>query len=282
VLAGQRVVHLPPEMSDNEIRPFLRWAGSKKQIVSQLEQFWQNGPRYVEPFAGSACLFFRLQPAKALLGDLNSELISTYRTVRDKVDSVHDVLSTYHNSVSHYRRIRSLPPSSLSMSERAARFIYLNRFCFNGLYRTNQRGEFNVPYGGKKSGELPTLAHLRDCARLLKRARLVTGSFERTLEFARVGDFVYMDPPFSVAARRVFKEYNASVFTDEDLRVLRSWMAKLASAGISFLVSYAQSDEAQYLADGFSSRKVMVRRHIAGAFSNRVRSEEMLISYDAR
>jgi len=93
---------------------------------------------------------------------------------------------------------------------------------------------------------------------------------------------VYMDPPFSVAARRVFKEYNASVFTDEDLRVLRSWMAKLASAGISFLVSYAQSDEAQYLADGFSSRKVMVRRHIAGAFSNRVRSEEMLISYDAR
>ncbi|HTR25013.1 MAG TPA: Dam family site-specific DNA-(adenine-N6)-methyltransferase [Terriglobales bacterium] len=265
-----------------EIRPFLRWAGSKRQILSRLEPFWQGAGRYVEPFAGSACLFFRLQPAQAILGDLNRHLISTYRTVRNDADGVYRVLSTFRNSVPQYKRIRSLSPSDLSLVEQAARFIYLNRFCFNGLYRTNLNGEFNVPYGGGKSGNLPSLEHLRSCAQVLKRARLVGGSFEKTLRLVRTGDFVYMDPPFSVAARRVFKEYNAAVFTDEDVRTLRLWMEKLASAGISFLVSYAESDEAEYLARNFCRMPVSVKRHIAGGFSKRVRCDEILINYNAR
>jgi DNA adenine methylase len=169
----------------------------------------------------------------------------------------------------------------LSSAEQAARFIYLNRFCFNGLYRTNLRGEFNVPYGGEKSGDIPTLAHLSDCGRLLRRARLVGGSFERTLELVRVGDFVYMDPPFSVAGRRVFKEYNAAVFSDSDVRLLRRWMERLASEGISFLVSYAESDEAAFLSEGFNQQRASVRRHIAGGFANRVRCDEILINYEA-
>ncbi len=268
-------------MSD-EIRPLLRWAGSKKQILPKLEQYWPDASRYIEPFAGSACLFFRLQPMKAVLGDLNRELICTYRTVMRDPDGVHGVLSRYRNTPADYKLIRSFDPSSLCRSEQAGRFIYLNRFCFNGLYRTNLKGEFNVPYGGNKSGNLPTLDHLRNCSRLLKRARLVEGTFETTLQLARRGDFVYMDPPFSVAARRVFKEYNAAVFTDDDVRSLRSWMEKLASDGISFLVSYAESDEAEFLARGFKRHTATVRRHIASAFSNRVRCDEILINFDAR
>jgi DNA adenine methylase len=265
----------------HEIRPFLRWAGSKRQILHRLEPFGRGAARYVEPFAGSACLFFRLGPPRAILGDINRELISAYRAVRDDAAAVHEVLSRYSNSAAAYKKVRSIDPFSLPSIERAARFIYLNRFCFNGLYRTNLRGEFNVPYGGEKSGGIPTLAHLLDCGRLLKRARLVEGCFERTLELARVGDFVYMDPPFSVANRRVFKEYNAAVFAESDVRLLRVWMEKLASEGISFLVSYAESDEATFLSRGFSQQRTSVRRHIAGGFANRVRCDEILINYDA-
>ena len=115
----------------------------------------------------------------------------------------------------------------------------------------------------------------------MRRARLVSGSFERTLELTKPGDFVYMDPPFSVKARRVFKEYNAAIFTGDDVRRLRIWMERLAAAGISFLVSYAESDEAEYLAAGFGKARASVRRHIAGGFLHRVRCDEILINYDA-
>jgi DNA adenine methylase Dam len=106
-----------------------------------------------------------------------------------------------------YYKLRETEPSTLTPSARAARFIYLNRFCFNGLYRTNRLGQFNVPYGGNKSGNIPSAEVLGNCSMLLKNARLITGDFENVLRQARSGDFVYMDPPFSVKARRVFNEY---------------------------------------------------------------------------
>ncbi len=260
-------------------RSFLRWAGSKKQILPTLQTYWDSShTRYVEPFAGSACLFFRIQPDRALLGDINKDLVSTYVEIKYRAAGVITELAKLEKGRENYLRLRNLDARELSQSQKAARFIYLNRFCFNGLYRTNQKGLFNVPYGGERSGELPSESVLRACSRMLKNAVLVGGGFEKTLAKVEPGDFVYLDPPFSVEAKRVFKEYNAAAFGDEDLVRLRRWLEKLANDNIQFLVSYAESDEADFLRKGFHSRVISVRRNIAGFTASRLRSNEILIS----
>lgn len=259
--------------------PFLRWAGSKRQILPKLAQFWNHSfSRYVEPFAGSACLFFYLAPRAALLGDINGELISTYRTVRDEYREVSRVLRTMRKGKRQYYRIRSLLPERLPRAKRAAHFVYLNRCCFNGLYRTNRKGNFNVPYGGKGSGSLPPLKTLKNASALLERATLVKGDFESVLDRVRPGDFIYMDPPFSVSNRRVFKEYDASVFSFEDVIRLRRRMEQLSQMGIPFVVSYVQSSEADYLSKGFNISIVSVRRNVSGFLAGRIQCKELLIS----
>lgn len=259
--------------------PFLRWAGSKRRILPILRSYWRKDHRrYVEPFAGSACFFFSLKPERAILGDINPELIATYLEVKHRVDGVIEHLGRLRQSRQQYLALRSARPGALSRSARAARFIYLNRFCFNGLYRTNLQGRFNVPYSGDRCGALPAAGHLRECSRRIHTARLVRGDFERVLEQAQEGDFIYMDPPFAVRARRVFREYDPSTFTHRDVVRLRSWMEKLATARIPFVVSYAESDEADILCKGFGCHKVEVRRNIAGFASNRALCREVLIS----
>jgi DNA adenine methylase len=270
-----------PEKKDaiDQPRSFLRWAGSKKQILPILQTHWNSTfTRYVEPFAGSACLFFRIQPEKALLGDINKDLISTYVEVKYRVAQVIKELSKLEKGRDNYLKLRGMDVSGLSRSEKAARFIYLNRFCFNGLYRTNLKGQFNVPYGGERSGGIPAEEGLRACSRMLKRAHLIPGGFEKVLEKVTTGDFVYLDPPYSVEAKRVFKEYNAAAFGEKDLYSLRGWLETLANRNIKFLVSYAESDEADVLRKGFHSKVISVRRNIAGFSASRLRSNEILIS----
>ena len=259
-------------------KPLLRWAGSKQQLVGVLAQYWseENG-RYVEPFAGSARLFFRLEPKAALLGDINAELVATYREVRECPDDVHNALNGLPNNAEKYYELRSQDPEQLTGPARAARFIYLNRYCFNGLYRTNQKGEFNVPYGGRKTGQLPTLARLQDVSEMLNRATIVCSDFAKTLENAKEDDFVYLDPPFSVADKRVFREYDSEDFNGADLERLRECIENLDNAGVKFVLSYDDSKEGKVLAEGFESRRVTTRRNIAGFSGSRRRATELLI-----
>jgi len=206
--------------------PFLRWAGSKRRLLPLLKTFWTpKHKRYIEPFAGSACLFFALDPPRAILGDLNPELISTYIEVKYRLGAVLKELSQLPSwSKDEYMRLRSLDTSTLAPHVRAARFIYLNRFCFNGIYRTNLKGQFNVPYSGDRCGEVPQDEVFQNCARRLRRARFVNGDFEQVLKHAEKGDLVYMDPPYAVRARRVFRQYDPSTFTHDDIERLRGWM----------------------------------------------------------
>ena len=260
-------------------QPLLRWAGSKRQIVPTLARYCNdNFKRYVEPFAGSACLFFHLAPQTALLGDINNELLATYRHVRLRYQEVSKLLRKMRKGEREYYKIRSLQPDRLPPAKRAARFIYLNRYCFNGLYRTNGSGGFNVPYGGRGSGSLPSSEALQRASSLLKRATLINGDFEKVLDRVKQGDFVYMDPPFSVSERRVFKEYDASIFGWKDIIRLRQRMDRLAKMRIPFVVSYVQSREAEYLAKGFNVSVVCVRRNISGFLASRSRCQELLIS----
>ncbi len=258
---------------------FLRWAGSKRQLLPILANIYEPAARrYVEPFVGSASLFFRLCPNQALLGDINAELVDMYAQVRDNLEELLRALRTFSNSREEYLVVRSQNPWDLSPPVRAARFIYLNRFCFNGLYRTNRAGQFNVPYGGEKSGRLPAEENLRSCSKALQRAELITGGFEDVLAQVQTGDFAYIDPPFSVRSQRIFKEYSPSVFTSQSITILRDWLTQLDCRGAVFLLSYAESPEADTLAEGYFSRVVSVRRNIAGFAGNRKCSNELLIS----
>lgn len=259
---------------------FLRWAGSKRQLIPKLMSFWKpEYNRYIEPFAGSAAFFYKLAPNNAILGDINNELISTYQQIRDNLDSVLASIHSLGTGKQFYLDLRAVDPYTISEPERAARFIFLNRYCFNGLYRTNLEGKFNVPYGGGqgKSGQLPSDDHLKACSRLLKNATLINGNFDETLNYAKEGDFIYIDPPFSLKARRIFVEYDPSKFSWEAVEKLRNWLLELNRRSSKFLVSYAESEEADFLKAGFNFEIVSVRRNIAGFCSNRKSANEVLV-----
>ena len=260
-------------------KPLFRWAGSKQQLVAELESYWDGiSGRYVEPFAGSARLFFRLKPRHAVLGDINADLIATYCEVRDNPTEVHKALIGMENNSEKYYEVRATDPESLDGAKRASRFIYLNRFCFNGLYRTNLKGTFNVPYGGERSGRLPTLEELTGIGALLKRATIVCADFAETINDVTPDDFVYLDPPFSVSERRVFRQYDSADFVNADLNRLRESLEELDEKGTRFLLSYDYSEEGEKLAEGFRKREVRTRRNIAGFAGSRRTTSELLIS----
>jgi DNA adenine methylase len=265
---------------ERHFRPFLRWAGSKKQILPILSTYWDRSlfSRYVEPFVGSASLFFHITPDKALLGDINPNLILTYHYIKNDYLSVVKNLKTYSPTKEEYYRIRETNLENLDMASRAANFIYLNRYCFNGLYRTNRFGIFNVPYGAGRSGQIPSEEAIRNCSICLQNAELFSGDFEGVLIQAKLGDFVYLDPPFAIKSKRVFNQYNPSIFDHDSLIRLKHWLSRLDKLGVTFLVSYGESEEAYYLSEGFSTKKVSVRRSISGFSESRKKTTELLIS----
>ena len=260
-------------------KAFLRWAGSKRKLLPRLSSYWRkDARRYVEPFMGSACLFFATRPRRAILGDLNSELIETYLAIRRDPAAVHHELFEHRKGKRHYYHVRSLDPGDMTAPAKAARFIYLNRFCFNGLYRTNLHGRFNVPYSPSGTGQLPTLENLQHVARRLKTASIRCADFQATLEDVQAGDFVYLDPPFAVDNRRVFKEYGPGVFSRQDLTRLGACLDAIHERGASFLVSYALCSEALDVFHRWQMRRVVVARNIAGFAQHRRRAVELLVS----
>lgn len=259
--------------------PFLRWAGSKRQLIPELRRYWRpEFTRYIEPFAGSACLFFAVRPRRALLTDINRDLIRAYLEVKHRPLPLAQALVALRRSKKTFLALRNAPLDGLSFTSRAARLIYLNRFCFNGLYRTNRAGQFNVPYGAAGTGSLPSREQLLQCSQLLQVARLRCCDFEEALKDVQRSDFVYLDPPFSVSERRIFNEYQAQMFSTADVRRLRAVLELLADRGARFLLSYVESSESDYLQKGFRVRRVQVRRNIAGFVGKRTTSEEVLIS----
>lgn len=224
-------------------------------------------------------MFFAIKPPKAILGDLNPELIATYIEGKYRIDTVHRALKQLPPADrEEYKRLRAIDISTLTPSARAARFIYLHRFCFNGIYRTNLLGQFNVPYSGVRCGNVPNDEVFHKCSNRLGTARFIESDFENVLKHAEKGDFVYMDPPFAGRARRVFRQYDPSTFTHGNTARRRSWMERLNAAHINYVVSSAESDEADVLLKNFSYEMVSVRRHIAGFAAHRSLTNELLIS----
>jgi len=261
-------------------KPFLRWAGSKQLILPKLLSHISKCKysRYIEPFAGSAALFFYLSPSKSIICDINSSLIEVYEVVRDSLAEMYECLDAYENKADVYYGVRSMDADFMSKVERAARFIYLNRFCFNGLYRTNKDGVFNVPYGGYKTGALPSYELLKNCSLSLQGVQLMSCDFESLLPHLAAGDIVYLDPPYFSASKRVFTEYNDSCFYSEDLKRLRCFLDHMNSIGVGFLLTYLKSDESSYLSKDFLIEEISVRRNVAADPTKRCFVKEVIIT----
>ncbi len=260
-----------------KVDSILRWAGSKRKVLPRLACFWhQHYDRYVEPFAGSASLFFRLQPASAMLGDINSELIESYEVVRESPDRLYNILSAMPVGASSYYKVRQQIPSKLSRIARAARFIYLNRHCFNGIFRTNKSGQFNVPFGGLKPGKIPRVETFRQCAILLSRAALRTCDFGHILRDTKLGDFVYLDPPYAVESRRVFRQYCSKEFAKKDLERLACHLHRMDARKVHFVLSYADCAEARHFFKDWNPTRMRVRRHVAGFTGSRRTAYELI------
>lgn len=263
-------------------RSFLRWAGSKRKLIPKLERFWsEKYSRYVEPFAGSACLFFSLKPKMAILGDTNVELINTYLVLRENPERMHRRLVAIPRDKKTYYQWRAKSPMDLDRETRALRFVYLNHNCFNGIYRTNVKGQFNVPIGTKLASYLSRNDFAR-CASALASVKFVPGDFAETLSNVEKGDFVYLDPPYAVSSRRVFREYGIKPFGVEDIERLSVELNRLHKMGVDFVVSYADCREARKLAGQWNSEKFLVQRHIAGFSAHRTPSFEWMIYNSAK
>ena len=262
------------------VEPFLKWAGGKRWLVRRHSNlFPTNYNRYVEPFVGSGAVFFQLQPKRSILADTNSELIDTYRAVRAYPCDIAKTLKRYHgrHSATFYYNMRLATP--LTVVERAARFIYLNRVCWNGLYRVNLKGQFNVPIGTKTEVRFPD-GFLEHRARLLRRARLVHSDFERIIDGATRGDFVYVDPPYTITHNNNgFLKYNEVLFTWADQIRLADAVRRAKKRGAKLMVTNAAHKSVIDLYAGFA-HVTSVRRNsvIAADSAFRGRLEEVIFT----
>jgi len=197
-----------------------------------------NYNKYIEPFVGGGALYFYLNPDQAVIADSNLELITTYKTIRDNVDDVIGILASYRNEESFYYKIRSLNTSKLSVQERAARLIFLNKTCFNGLYRVNKKGVFNVPYG-KGNNEFLNEDLLRDVAVFLRNTLILHSDYIDVLrEYAEEGDLIFLDPPYyPVSQYADFKRYTKEFFYHQDHINLKNEFARLTDIGCHVLLT---------------------------------------------
>lgn len=261
------------------MEPLLRWAGSKRKLLPALLPLWPaSAKRYVEPFAGSACLFFGLEPKRACLSDSNHELVEMYRAVHDDPTKVWHQLRRFSNNPDVYYRTRLPRTSPRTAAYDAARFIYLNRYCFNGLYRTNKQGVFNVPYGGAKSGVLPTLEVLAKVSSALANVRLDAIDFRRAVKKVRRDDFVYLDPPFADDNIRIFRQYGATTFGIADLLDLAENLHCIDAMGATFVLSYADTPQARAVLVGWRPFRLTTTRNIAGFASKRRVATELIVT----
>ena len=263
------------------MRPLLRWAGSKRQLLPQLRAYWDASGcnRYVEPFAGSAAHFFDIEPRSAIINDTNEELIGFYRCMQTDAAAVFALADSWPIDDETYYDLRTLFRSERKVIRRSAMFFYLNRNCFNGIYRTNLSGYFNVPFGGSKTGSLPKWEEIESAVKLLASASLRCDDFESLLKReVRAGDFVYLDPPYAVENRRVFVQYSANTFGSADLQRLSDLLHCIDALGATFLLSYAMAPEARHFFAHWQSRRTSTQRNVAGFAHHRRRAMEMLVT----
>ncbi len=269
--------------STEEPRPFLKWAGGKGQLLEQLKPMLPRAPwrRYFEPFVGSAALFFALKPAEATLSDVNPELIDCYVAVQKHVDRLVVALQGHQYDEQLYYQVREQDPATLDLPSRAARTIYLNKTGYNGLYRVNRAGRFNVPFGrytnpGFRSPD--SVDNLRACSRALRGAKLAVRDFAQVVRHARKGDFVYFDPPYvPLSETSAFTSYAAGGFGPAEQERLAEIVGELSDRGVLVMLSNSDAPPVRALYAKYRIDVVTASRSINSRATGRGKVREVVV-----
>jgi DNA adenine methylase len=263
-----------PQSTQVTAKPFVKWVGGKRSILPELESRIPNDyTTYREHFLGGGALFFSHQPKKAQLSDINFHLICTYKVVQEDVDSLMKQLDLHQkaHTKDYFLQARKQLSAEKNQTKIAGLFIYLNKTCFNGLYRVNKSGEFNVPMGDYKECVLYDEANLRSASVALKCAKISTLPYSQN--DPQEGDFFYLDPPY----HRTFDQYSDSGFSDEEHRRLASMCKKINSKGARFLLSNSDTPFVRELYKDFHVENVNASRSVSCKSSQRGRENELLI-----
>jgi DNA adenine methylase len=262
-----------------EPKPFLKWAGGKSKLVPEiLQRFPSIFRRYHEPFLGGGAVFFALGPRLATLSDLNAELVHTYTSIRDDVDAVIDALGDHEANEEHYYAVRALAPSTLGPVEVAARTIFLNRTCYNGLYRVNSKGRFNVPFGRYANPRIINPENLHAVSEALQGVDIRHQSVFDVGDRVRPGDVVYFDPPYDpVSPTASFTAYAGTFGRQEQIRLCELF-TELAHRGVHVVLSNSDTPFIRALYRAFQVDTVHCRRAINSRADRRGPVTEVLVS----
>jgi DNA adenine methylase len=270
--------------------PFIKWAGGKRQLLAELNKRlppeWNT---YYEPFVGGGALLVSLDNqhriSRAVIADLNSELVNLYRVVQNTPGALIAALSdeTFRNDEASYKflkdRFNTLCGEPGQETERAALLIYLNKHGFNGLWRVNSRGKFNVPFGSHKKRSLPSEASIVKFSALLRNVTILNADFEVAVKTARKGDFIYFDPPYHPLSKTAsFTDYNSRGFRFEDQQRLARLFRKLSKKGICLMLSNSKVPEIEDLYEGFCIETVEAKRFINCNGERRSGIQEIIVT----
>jgi len=281
------VKRLPQTKPGDPAKPFLQWVGGKREMIKQYEQFFpKTYNTFWEPFFGGGALFFALDPVKAVINDNNPELIETYRAVRDTPETVIALLQTLRGKHSKelYMAIRAIDReidilTQLQPYEIAARMIYLNQTCFNGVYRVNKLGQFNVPIGSSLNRVICDPAVIRNASQVLQHARIECNDFEKLLQGAKKGDLVYLDPPyFPISEYSDFTRYTKEKFYKHDQERLHDIFAALDKKGCFVMLSNSNASFIRELYSNFKRNEVYSGRNLNSRKERRGKVMELLIT----
>jgi DNA adenine methylase len=276
----------------NSPKPFVKWVGGKRQLARQFrdlnlyppDEFDPSIATYFEPFVGGGAMFFDLLPQKAVLSDMNPELIITYNVIKNNVEALIKKLKSLQakNNKVDYLKIREQNIENLADVNIAARFIYLNRTGFNGLYRVNRNGQFNVPYAGNKNPLICDEENLRKIHRVLKNTKILHQDYKKVLEKAKKGDFIYFDPPYyPINQTSSFTSYTKETFLEKEQEELRDTFSKLHKRGCYVMLSNSDTPFINKLYSGLDNKvtihKVFAGRAINSKGSGRGKIKEIVV-----
>lgn len=266
--------------------PVLKWVGGKRQLMGEIEKVLpKTYTTYYEPFIGGGAVLFELQPKKAVINDVNSELINLYNVIKDDVELLIEDLRKHENTSEYFYRIREMDRDrelyeKLSNIEKASRIVYLNKTCFNGLFRVNKSGEFNSPFGKYKNPNIVDEVTLRAVSKYFNKAdiKILNSDFEQSLKGIRRGSFVYLDPPYDpVSSSANFTGYDKGGFNrDEQIR-LKKLCDKLDKKGVKFLLSNSATDFIKDLYKDYNIKVVKAKRAINSNGNARGEVDEVLV-----
>ena len=269
------------------ITPIVKWAGGKTQLLREMTSLLptEEFTAYCEPFLGGGAMLFCIQPEVAYINDINSGLMNVYNVIKYYPEALIAELSGYENTAEFYSRIRELDRdferfSALSAVQQAARFIYLNKTCFNGLYRENKQGQFNVSYGKYKNPNFVNASGIRSMSQYFNAANIIFTSVDFSLVLNNLpsGTFVYLDPPYDpVSETANFTSYTRYGFTKEDHIRLRECCDALTARGIKFMLSNSATDFIRNLYAGYDITEVFAKRFINCNGNGRGAVKELII-----